>query len=37
VLPNSTLTIRDKQKGEVAKEDKKHLRAKKEEEGKGRV
>jgi len=26
VLPNSTLTIRDKQEGEVVKEDKKHLR-----------
>jgi len=36
VLLNSTLTIRDKQKGEVGKEDKEHLRAKKEEEEKGR-
>jgi len=26
VLPNSTLTIRDKQEGELGKEDKKHLR-----------
>jgi len=36
VLPNSTLKIRDKQKEEVGKEDKEHLRANKEEEEKER-